>query len=360
MNTSMVKLYKKSANGSVHVWMIYVRNFDIIIEYGQLNGLMQVQVEAVPKGLASRTRREQVLSRVKSRISKQRDKGYKTTIDEALENHGTNALGLVSPMLAQPLKRVKNIDFSSAFVQPKYDGHRCLITMTESGEVLAYSRLGNPITSISHITDVLRPTLKPGMTLDGELYCHGEKLQVISSWVKRRQPETSNLSFIFYDLVSDKPYADRLSELMSIDLAINGNLASFVSDTYLLSNDDEIDYYMDTFRRNGYEGAIVRHGSAGYQPGIRSHSLVKIKSDEDGEYTVIDILRSKDGWAVLVCDLGNGQTFKVSAPGSIDEKIHVLVNPDTYIGQSVTVRYAGLTIDGKPFHCVAERFRTDI
>ena len=206
-------LYKKDAKGKIRTWAISMDNVDgyrLNIQHGELGGAQQLKVEEVKTGLASRTVEEQAKSRYYSRINEAYRKGYKDTLQEAHAGYGTNSLGLPKPMLAKKIKEVKGIEYDNAFLQRKYDGHRCII-IKKKGEILAYSKEGSLITTIGHITKDLR--LFEGESLDGELYCHGYKLQTLASWIKREQEATLNLNYMVYDCISSDPFADRLDTI---------------------------------------------------------------------------------------------------------------------------------------------------
>ena len=343
-------LYAKDNNGAIRIWQIGIENDQIKIEHGQLGGAMQSQFEDVAQGKAGRDRLEQIESRMRSRINAKFDAGYVDNVDQAQVERRTNAAGLLKPMLAQPLKNIKNADYSNAFVQYKYDGNRCLIT-NQGGELIAYSRNGKRIDTLDHILQDIN--LPEGATIDGELYCHGFPLQTIVSWVKRKQAHTDKIRFHAYDIISPIAYTERLEMLK--DLELHG--ASELVPSWRVNSFEQIQKLFKLSRQNGYEGSIIRLNDYGYEDGKRSKGLIKVKAWQDAEFAVTDILESADGWAVLECSLPNGKSFRVSAPGSIDEKRYVLDNKDFYIFRSVRVEYAQLTKDGIPFHPVAIDWR---
>jgi DNA ligase-1 len=347
-------LYQEDARGKMRVWSITSDDNTIVMQHGELGGALQIKTEVVRTGLATRTIEEQVRSRVRSRINKQYDRGYKDSVEEARAMKGTNSLSLFKPMLAKPLKDVRNIDYYRAYTQYKYDGHRCLITK-QDGKLMAYSRQGKLITSIDHILDGIN--LQEGMTLDGELYCHGVPLQTIGSWIKREQDATKSLIYCAYDSVAELPFAERLQQV-GVALARAENAS--VAPTAAAGDDLDVRMFFSQARAKGYEGAILRWGEEGYQVGKRSKYLVKVKTVMDNEFRVIDMERSKDGWAILVCEAKNYTPFKVNAPGGYEEKFNIWKNRDSYIGRMVTVEYANLTTDGIPFHPVATTFREDV
>jgi DNA ligase-1 len=361
MRTKSVKLYRVDKMGGERVWSIKIYDNKIVIQYGVLGGQLQTQIEKVERGLAGRTHDEQLLSRVKSRINKQLDKGYKKTLEEAHENRGRDASGNLKPMLAQPIKRVPNIDWNSAYVQPKYDGHRMMVEV-QDGQARAWSRLGKPITSVPHILEPLS-NLPSGTILDGELYHHGTPLQTIASWVKRDQPESANLVYIIFDYVFDAPFIERYN---GIHMLLRSRVVDVNHPHITVAETGKVDkreFIGPLLRHNidqGYEGIIIRHGLKGYEIGARSSSLVKVKQMLDGEFKCVDVSESRDGWAVLTCEDSEGRQFGVSAPGTIDDKREVLYNADKYKGKMLTVEYSQLTKDGKPFHPVAIRWREDV
>jgi len=343
-------LYAKDVKGSIRVWIITAHDSGLTIEHGMLGGALQTKEETIRVGLASRTKDEQIYSRYLSRINKQYDQGYREDLEKVRKEKRKNAIGLLRPMLAAPIKNVRGIDYGQAFYQNKYDGNRCLITK-QNGTIIAYSRNGKPVTTIRHITSGIR--LEEGETIDGELYCHGVPLQRLCSWIKREQEATLNLSLRVYDIVEDSPYIDRLERLESLVL---GEHAGIVP-TVRVDSENALDGLLERSLSDGYEGGILRWGEAGYEDGKRSKSLAKIKVFEDEEFEVVDIELSKDGWAILVCELPSGKLFRVSAPGSMADKYRVAELPNHFIRKMVQVKYANLTKDGIPFHPVAVRFR---
>jgi len=349
-----IELYRVDARGNMMYWKIEHDDNVIAVHYGQHRGAIQVKTEVVRAGLASRTLEQQVHSRIRSRVNNQIDRGYKITPEEARDSVGTNATGNYKPMLAKPIDKIKQVDYNSAFIQPKLDGHRCLITKKD-GQVFAYSRIGKLIPAIEHILQELQ--IPEGVTLDGELYCHGVPLQTIGSWIKRQQEATQNLRYHAYDLISDKPFEHRfIDAYQAIAHAPYCNLV----DTNSIKSKEEAYTYFHAYKKKGYEGAIVRWGNKGYEFGKRSSHLVKIKSTMDAEFPVVEIKPSRDGWPVLTCMLPGGDTFDVVAPGTQLEKKHILEHQEHYVGKYITVKFANYTQDKKPFHPVADRWREDV
>jgi len=340
-------LFMLGVKGELRVWSIMTVSDGLVLEHGVSGGVRQVKHEEIDEGKVNRTLEEQIESRYYSRINKMLDKGYKETSREALAGR-TNAMGFIKPTLAKPLKQVSIMDLDGAFYQHKYDGNRCLVTK-QNGKVLAYGRNSKLIKSVGHILDGIK--LEEGQTIDGELYCHGVKLQTINSWIKKEQDMTKNLSLRVYDIVTDAPYSERLINILCMDL---GSMANVVRTRKLLG-DEDIKSIVKQSIAEGYEGGIIRWGDEGYQDGKRSKYLVKLKVPDAMEAHVEDIIPSNDGWARLFLDCG----VTVSCPGDMSFKYSVMENAELYIGKMVTIEYYGLTNKKLPFQPVAIAFRDE-
>ncbi len=360
MRTTAVKLYKVDKTGSERVWSIKIYDNNVVIQYGVLGGATQTQTEVITHGIGGRTHDQQLISRVKSRINKQLDKGYNKTLQDAHDNIGKDASGNLKPMLAQPIKRISYIDWSTAFCQPKYDGHRMMVEV-QDGVARAWSRQGKPITSVPHILEPLS-NIVSGTILDGELYHHGTPLQTIASWIKRDQPESANLVYIIFDIVHKAPFIERYNSIHMVlrSRVLDNHPHIVVAETGKIDSMDFVGPNLRHQIERGYEGIILRHSTMGYEVGARSRSLIKVKQMFDGEFKCINIRESADGWAILDCVDSEDRRFGVSAPGTMEEKRKVLNNADQYIGKMVTVEYSMLTKDKIPFHPVAIRWREDI
>ena len=355
-----VFLYRKNAN-SLGSWRIWSKGDVIHIAHATVLGGSEVfHTETVETNQSGRSIEEQVELRMSARISRMRDRGYQDSIDLALKNQG-NQLGLERPMLAHPIERVPNVQYAGAVLQKKLDGHRCLITC-QDGDLIAYSRQGKRIDAIRHILRGLQGRIPEGITVDGELYCHGHSLQTLASWIKREQPSTYNLYFVGYDVISSDRYVDRHAQLTQLlegaDTGAAGKIVALPYRAY--ESDEETSAFFRQVRGQGFEGLMLRADRRGYEVGRRSTALLKIKEFFDDEFEVIGFEQSKNGWAVCVCLAKNGREFRCSAPGDMIAKQAVWINQDKFKGRMLTVEYSFLTADGIPFHPNAIRWREDV
>jgi DNA ligase-1 len=349
----MITLYRNHV-GSIGTWRIWNDKARIFIAHATVEGGSEVRhTEDVVTNQSGRSIDEQIALRIRSRISRMRDRGYKDTRDEALRSTG-NQLGLARPMLAQPLGKVSSINYRNAVLQRKLDGHRCLIT-NDNGTLIAYSRQGKLIESIDHIMNDLQDLIPEGTTIDGELYCHNVPLQTIGSWIKRKQDNTKKLWYVVYDLLSDDNFQDRYSELKSITDNLDKSSPVKLLPCIPYTNDSALWDYFHESKAKGFEGLILRTNDKPYQDGVRSASLIKIKEFIDTEVLVKDIVPSKEGWGICICEF-EGKEFRTSAPGTFEEKQEALDNKRNYIGKMLTIEYSMLTNDGIPFHASAIRW----
>ena len=343
--------YRMDASGNIREWSISAEDDTIYIEHGIHGGTMTGVEELVPRGKGGRSLDDQVMSRVASRISKQRDRGYTTNIDLA-KLKPVNSLGLPQPMLAQRIEKRKDIDWRDAFTQRKYDGNRCLITRIDD-DIIAYTRNGKVVESIDHITSLI--DIPDGMIVDGELYAHGVKLQTIRSWISRKQEDSKKLSYHAYDVISDKPFSERFKMLENFG---DGNIVQ-VAPTHHVASEEQLNTYYQIFVEDGYEGAMLRWGNAGYESSKRSKYVLKKKQVFDSEATVIGMSLSERGVPVLKLRWHNGAEFEATAPGSHEEREQCYKHMHQYLGQKVTIEYRGITKENKPFHAIATRWRFD-
>ena len=364
----MITLYRKHANGSVGFWRARVQLPHLIYEYAVgMAGAVTSNSEIVSENNSGRSLADQAVLMLKARAKRKAQRGYKATFEEALNSkHQTFDDGILAPMLAQRVEKSRHkngVPHSVAmFEQPKLDGHRCQIVKTIDGEMRATSRLGTRITTIDHLLEKLKPSMPDDLPIDGELYVHGWKVQHVASAVKRLQEDTQKVTFQAYDVYDmDQGFGLRFDTLMGImrpahakDHRLNVVYTGRVYDV------EQAWDRFGAYRAAKYEGAMLRIDGAGYEPGIRSSNLLKLKAQEDGEFRIKNIELSKRDVPVMTLVTGNGKLFQCTAPGSYGEKMEIYNNRHVHIDKMVTCEWASLTDEGVPFHCVALRIREDI
>lgn len=361
------KLYKAhGCEGRAQTWEIWVeRDKDspelgvMVTRYGIEGGKLQTTREVIREGKNegrknATTPFEQACLEASARHTKQRDrKGYAENLGAAVSKKS------LRPMLAGKYQdHVGKIDWGTALAQPKFNGYRANFRR-EKGEVVCFSREGKRL-QVPHLCEILDAGLGEGVVVDGELYRHGLSLPQISSACKRKQDLTDSINLHLYDIFSGDPYTHRYAEIEAIVAQINtdptgppkndkGQLV--LAPTVKVRTPQELMYFQGECIKDGYEGAMLRHGRAGYEAGHRSASLLKVKTFEDAEFIITDYKfgRGKyEGMPVFVCQTEEGNLFDVLAPGNHEQKRELGLRASSLVGCWVKVKYAEMTKTAEP------------
>lgn len=276
--------------------------------------------------------------------------------------------GLISPMLSD-IANEKNIP-KSAYIQPKLNGVRATATV-QHGEIILSTRNKKKI-NIPHLRNALTGIAKSGIYLDGEIYKHGESLQIINGLVNSSltnlQTDT-RLEYHIFDMYDscnpDMKFTDR-NEWLKNNIIENEYIK--LVETRKVDNYTKSDYdrEMNNYVNQGYEGVMIRKCDAKYAL-RRTRDLLKLKPAYDNEYEVVDIeITTKgktSGAFVFVCQTEEGKTFKVTPKMTIKERKELIKSNKVYeyIGQKITVTYDELSDENTPLRSRTEGIiRSDI
>jgi len=204
-------------------------------------------------------------------------------------------------MLAYPVSS-KPIPYEKLmYIQPKFDGVRCVIQYDNS-QVTAYSRTGKEWKNIDHIRFNLKSffQLNPKIVLDGELYNHdlNNDFEKIISLVRKTKPtdedrlESSKMvQFHCYDAINmdaNSNFSVR-NEWISLNVP-NNHCVKHVETHEIWAEKYALQYHKINLK-NGYEGSILRLNEP-YQT-KRSHNLRKFKDFHDSEATITGWVEGK-------------------------------------------------------------------
>jgi len=205
------------------------------------------------------------------------------------------------PMLAYPVSS-KPIPYEKLlYMQPKFDGVRCVIQYDNS-QVTAYSRTGKEWKNIDHIRFNLKSffQLNPNVVLDGELYNHdlNNDFEKIISLVRKTKPtdedrlESSKMvQFHCYDVINMKANFNFSVRNEWISLNVPNNHCVKHVETHEIWAEKYALQYHKINLKNGYEGSILRLNEP-YQT-KRSHNLRKFKDFHDSEATLTGWVEGK-------------------------------------------------------------------
>lgn len=375
MACNFIKLYQNHG-GTLGYWSAWVGEVEeddtlgakVFIQYAKSLDGKPVRKEYTVAGknvgrANATTPYEQGCLEVDSKARLKMDKGYVKTLEEA-EAPSTNTLGLLKPMLATPMEKIKpeKIDWGNAYAQPKLDGHRALFD-----DGVLYSRQGK-VLDLPHIVEAIVAAGIEDLHLDGELYIHGKSLQEMSKLIKKHRPESLDIEYHIYDQVMDVPFLDRITALAKTLPQWPSVTRLKTVSTRVVSTLEELMELHTEYRQEGYEGTMLRFGDEPYRDGKRSRTLLKLKEFQDAEFKIIGVNEGKPYITdegifrvpVWVCDAGNGAEFTVTGQGNMREKDALWQNRAIHLHKQLTVKFHYFSNDGIPQLPIALRFHETV
>lgn len=234
------------------------------------------------------------------------------------------------------------------FVQPKYDGVRCILQEGEDGEVHLVSRGGKEydVPQIKKWGEKHRGILP----LDGEIYNHQElTFQQICSAVKCRSELTSKLRMVIYDNQLSRCFSFRWRALQGVFSTISPDDPVYLTQTFVAHCEKDIKRWHKVFVSTGYEGAIIRNADGTYTEG-RSNDLMKLKAFDTNEFEVADVLEAggNDAGTAIFKLKVKGEVFCARPTGSKALRAQYLADRDELIGKMATVQHQGYSDAGVP------------
>lgn len=241
---------------------------------------------------------------------------------------------------------------SKAIIQPKLDGIRCRVVITD-GKVTLYSSSAKEIVSVPHINRSFAASGLVDIELDGELYEHSLPLEYINSIVSRTKNlhyDHKVMEYHVFDIVSDAPQEQRLQILLNLHV----NLIPYVQRVrpQEVTSLEILNYIYKGYLEDGYEGFILRQINAPYAR-KRSTSLLKCKPRKIDSYQIVGYLEEhsiegepKNTLGALKL-LKDGEIFNVGSGFTRDERIAFWENKEALPGKWCTIKYQDFTADRK-------------
>lgn len=389
------RLFGLDKAGGYKEWSIEAREYvnsitdepevSLTVRHGKVGGKITMKQDFNPVGKQGRTSYEQAVLEARAKIKKQMDKGYRATTEEL------ESLPLLA-MLAGDHKKVGHrVDWANGVdISDKLDGLRMVAKCVMLGgvkQVILESRTGQ-VFYLPHISAELFNVMSVGDVYDGEAYLHGECLEDITSAVGRADTQKSvdaarrkvaktlkiiqdlgseagehpeenqdyelaleefahalhihelrpKLQYVLFDIPSDKPWHDRLIDLVIVTTSLESPFLWAVSYTRTYNSADLKLLHDDAVRR-GYEGVMLRNRYGLYESGKRSADLQKYKEMISAEFLIVDIIPAKDDGCVYVLlnDI-NSSTFNC-AYGTMFDRADALQNKEERINRWMTVDY---------------------
>lgn len=248
------------------------------------------------------------------------------------------------------------------YVSRKIDGARCIAIVDSNSNTTFYSRTGKEFDTLGIVADGIKTLGITNVVLDGELCLvddnGNEDFQGIMKQLKKKDHTIPNPSYKIFDMIShdefyskkgesNKTYSHRLNNLKEI-MKNNSCPCLSVLEQEKIKDDDHFEKWITTATDNMWEGLMLRADEP--YKGKRSKDLLKYKSFNDDEYTVVDTEMGpfryvKDGAEceeiMLSCVTINhkGYNVRVGSGFSIDQRKEFYKNPDKILGKVITVQY---------------------
>jgi len=370
MTKTWPTLYRRTSTGAIQQWKVWVEGSEIFTEYGQVDGVKQVTSKlatSTNEGRSNaRTPEQQAIFEAEAMYVKRSDLKYSTSIESAQEANP------ILPMLAHNFEDHKHkINWNAGvLVQPKLDGNRCLAYRSEDNQIVMTTRQGKLWTTLPHIVKALEEVIPVGSTdvLDGELYLHGVTFQSVTRLIKKQRPESVNIQYCVYDVISDEAVTqeERNVYLTTMFAMLQDN--PIVKDvvvnvpTYWAKSEQDVYDYQKDFVKIGYEGAIVRIPRALYKMNGRSNELLKVKSFDESEFEIVGYKEGVgrfEGCVIWRCKTADGKEFDCVPKGTLEDKMEWYENADSYIGKMLSVKYFGVSEGEIPRFPVGLGVKTD-
>lgn len=305
----MDTIFKTDANGRERMFEIHVEKLkdgtaNIVKTTGLVYGKKQQSIIHVPLGYKSALKRAQTMWN---------------------NQHNKDIL----PMLAHNYEDRMRYVNEPMYVQPKLDGVRILVN--NKGGI---SRTGKSVPG----TESWGKGLEDGEYLDGECYVHGMNFETITSLFKTHPEQLEFHVFDYYNV--NKPH-----------MTFEERMKYATVETRMIHDRADVYKAHESFTSRGYEGVMIRNPRSTYEPGKRSNGLLKLKSFNTEEFTIVGVHEGSGrdvGTPVWECQTESGDVFSVRPEGSIESRRKAFENKNEIIGKKLTVKYQNMTTSGIP------------
>lgn len=373
-------LYKKTSTGAIQEWTIwvdmdYVHSVAYVIhtEYGQVDGKKQETMDFINEGKNigkknETTVEQQAIAEAQSKWEKQKKKGYVESIEAAKAGKLDEIIeGGIEPMLAHSFdKHGHKINFP-CYIQPKLDGIRC-VAILKDGKCTLWSRSRKQITSCPHIITEIESHFIADVVLDGELYNHDFKdnFEHIVHLVRQEEPDEkcTDVEYHIYDIINgEKTFEQRTNHIWKAFTIGNPKFESLKMVETQIVREDEVGYWYDIFKKDGYEGAMLRNVDSLYV-NKRSYDLQKVKEMQDEEFLIIGIEEGRGKLTghvgAFVCEMSDGKEFKAKMSGDTEKLKEYFENKLLWKDQFLVVKFQEYTNYGIPRFPVGVRIKENI
>lgn len=189
----------------------------------------------------------------------------------------------------------------------------------------------------------------PATPMDGELWAGRGQFNLAVSTARRETPDDSawrGMRFMVFDLPAHGgTFNQRLKTLQDLIPKLKAPWVEAVAQTKI-SNHATLQRMLERTVSQGGEGLMLHRGASFYQ-GLRNEDLLKLKTHEDAEATVVAYLPGKGKYqgmmGALVVETPQGLRFKLGSGFNDDQR-----RQPPALGSLITYRFRGLNPSGIP------------
>lgn len=257
------------------------------------------------------------------------------------------------------------------YLQPKYDGFRCVYY---NGKL--YTRTGLPFANVNLTTHFSKLFETSENVLDGELYMHGKPFNEVSKILNAEdKPIPPDMKFYVYDCIPIKDweaqktnmtYTDRLKLMRTVIANISDRKKIVDTPTDKINSAQEAVELYKKYLKDGYEGCMLKAVEGKYQwkrVTLRSGEMIKLKPFQSEDLEIIDVVQGEGKYentlGSIVVSGNNIAPTSVGSGFTDEDRKEIWENKNKYIGKTVEIKYFEVSKDRILRFPIFERIRTD-
>ena len=248
------------------------------------------------------------------------------------------------------------------YVSRKIDGARCIGIVDATGNTTFYSRTGKIFDTLDIVSDGIKALGITNVVLDGELCLvdedGNEDFQGVMKELRKKDHTIPNPSYKIFDMIThdefysqkgeyNRPFGIRLKNLTEI-MKKNECPCLTLLEQSLVKDESQFQEWIVKSTQSSWEGLILRADEP--YKGKRSKDMLKWKTFNDAEYSVIDVefgpfryvlngQEKEEEMLSCVTIKHKGYDVRVGSGFSIEQRQYFYKNPKEILGKIIRVNY---------------------
>ena len=248
------------------------------------------------------------------------------------------------------------------YVSRKIDGARCIGVVDANGNSTFYSRTGKNFDTLDVVGGGIKALGLTNVVLDGELCLvdedGNEDFQGVMKELRKKDHTIPNPSYKIFDMIThdefysqkgeyNRPFGIRLKNLTEI-MKKNECPCLTLLEQSLVKDESQFQEWIVKSTQSSWEGLILRADEP--YKGKRSKDMLKWKTFNDAEYSVIDVefgpfryvlngQEKEEEMLSCVTIKHKGYDVRVGSGFSIEQRQYFYKNPKEILGKIIRVNY---------------------